>query len=314
VRQKRSRRNPNKNSNSPQGKFTSNQPGRGPRSPYGDDRSGRRPARPSNNQQRRGGPTAHGFSSRRSSGGPSTLTSKDGRIVAGVHAVREALKVRPQAVTQIWIKNEADLAVEPLKTVNELAKRHQVQMHFKSGQQLDQICASHQGVVAAVSELPLYSGIRPGACYVILDQIEDPHNLGAMLRTGWLIGVDAFFIPDHHSVGLTPTVHKVATGACEHVPVQTVSNVKRLISELKEEGFKIVGLAGSGSSMIHQNQYPESVAFVIGSESDGMRRQTAESCDLLVKIPQSTSDASYNASVACAMVLGEWKRQKISLT
>ena len=238
-----------------------------------------------------------------------TMNPREGRIVAGVHAVVEVLKVRPHAVTKLWLKNGVDLKAEPFSGISQLIKKTNVEVQFKSGQQLDQICNSHQGIAAQVTETPKFTGIQENACYVILDQIEDPHNLGAMLRTGWLLGVDAFFIPEHHSVGLTPTVHKVATGACEHVPVTSISSIKRLIADLKDKEFQVIGLSGEAKETLFRTQFPKSIAFVIGSESDGLRKTTEESCDKLLAINQTTSQASFNASVACAMVLSEWKRQ-----
>lgn len=246
----------------------------------------------------------------RGSGKPPPREQLRGRIAAGIHSVMEALKTRPESISAIWIKRGMELNKGPLRDLGQLLLKNHIEPEYKSGPQLDQYCQSHQGALAALSGGPIFNGIQAGDCYLILDQIEDPHNLGAMLRTAWLIGAAAVFIPDHHSVGLTPTVHKVATGACEHIPVEAVSSIKTLLAELKSEGFVTFGLSDKATQSLYSTKFPESVAFVVGSESDGMRLQTEMACDSLISIDQTVTAASYNASVACAMVLSEWKRQQ----
>jgi len=144
---------------------------------------------------------------------------------------------------------------------------------------------------------------------LILDGIEDPHNLGAIVRTSWLVGVDGVFIPEDRAVGLTPTVHKVACGGVEHVPVMGVTNFSNYSEELKKQGYWLYGLSPRGKKSIFELELPEKVVWVVGSEDKGMRVTTERLCDELAFIPQASSSASYNASVATAMALAETLRQ-----
>ena len=143
----------------------------------------------------------------------------------------------------------------------------------------------------------------------MLDGIEDPHNLGAILRTSWLTGVHGVLIPEDRAVGLTPTVHKVACGGVEHVPVEETTNFSNYAEDLKKKGYWIYGLSPRGKKSIFELDLPEKVVWAIGAEDKGMRVTTERLCDELVFIPQSSASASYNASVATAMALTETLRQ-----
>ena len=144
----------------------------------------------------------------------------------------------------------------------------------------------------------------------VLDQITDPHNLGAILRTAWLLGVKALILSDSRTVSLTPAATKVASGGAEHVPVETVASLPQTLSDLKQKGFWIFGLAAGGQQRLWTVKIPDKVVWVIGAEGSGIRSSVAKFCDELISIPQSDKEASFNASVASALAFGETFRQR----
>lgn len=234
------------------------------------------------------------------------------RWVVGIHSCEEALKVRPGKVREIWLRDDW-ASSQQLRDVAELAEKFKVPLKSKSTGQLDQIGSGHQGVALAVTESPEVDWANleaPGAKLVlVLDGIEDPHNLGSMLRTAWLTGVSAIFIPTDRAVGLTPAACKVASGGAEHVPVESEASLPSLLQKLKDAGFWIYGLAEKGTRKPWEFQFPEKVAWVVGSEGSGMRVPTERACDELVRLPQVETGSSYNASIALAMALAETCRQ-----
>jgi 23S rRNA (guanosine2251-2'-O)-methyltransferase len=176
-----------------------------------------------------------------------------------------------------------------------------------------------QGVVAFAPEKKaadleeILSGIRERGetgFVLILDQIEDPQNLGALIRTAECAGVHGAIIPKHHAAPISSTVVKASAGATEHLPIAEVTNIVSAIEELKESGFWVVGLAGDGEKMYSQVDYTVPVAFVVGNEGRGIRRLVKEHCDHLVRIPLFGKVESLNASVAGALGMFEVVRQR----
>lgn len=234
------------------------------------------------------------------------------RWVIGLHSCEETLKVRPRAVREVWLRSDWSSS-QQLQVIQEKAASARLPVRERSPGQLDQLGSGHQGVALAVTESPQldWEQLKSAetAIVLILDHIEDPHNLGSILRTAWLVGVSAIFIPTDRAVGLTPTVCKVASGGAEYVPVVTESNLPSLMENLKESGFWIYGLAEAGTRAPWEFQLGKKTAWVIGSEGQGLRKTTERVCDELVRIPQVASGSSYNAAIACAMALGETSRQ-----
>jgi 23S rRNA (guanosine2251-2'-O)-methyltransferase len=150
---------------------------------------------------------------------------------------------------------------------------------------------------------------KPQVMVVALDGVEDPHNVGAILRTAWLMRAEALFVPESRAAHLTPSAVKVASGGAEHIPVHVEANLPSLLQSLKDMGFWIYGLSHKGERSFWQMEYPEKVAWVIGSESKGLRTPVERACDELVSIPQASAAASYNASVAAAIAMTETQRQ-----
>lgn len=174
----------------------------------------------------------------------------------------------------------------------------------------------HQGVVAAVEapdpvgEEVLDAPATDERLLLVLDGVQDPHNLGACLRTAEAVGVDAVIIPKDRAVGLTPVARKVAAGAAERVPVVAVTNLVRTLEKLKHLGYWITGLAGEAEESLYEVDLTGPLVLVMGAESEGLRRLTRETCDRLVHIPMCGDIESLNVSVAAAVSLYEAFRQR----
>ena len=236
------------------------------------------------------------------------------RTVIGLHAAREVLKVRPKAITEIWLKVGAERSRDHIAFI-EFAKKNLLKLQIKSGGQLDKIAPSHQGVCVLVNETPDYDfenlSNDPSEKIVLLalDEVTDPHNVGAVLRTAWLLGAKAILVPENRSAHLTPAVMKVASGGAEHVPLVNIGSLATCLTALKKKGFWIYGLDGSASSHLPKIHFNPKVVLVVGAEDKGLRSTTAAVCDELISIPQNTNEASFNASVAAALALYEVARQ-----
>ncbi|MBP1970844.1 23S rRNA (guanosine2251-2'-O)-methyltransferase [Virgibacillus natechei] len=185
---------------------------------------------------------------------------------------------------------------------------------------LDQLAnGNHQGVIAYVASYQ-YASLEDlfnraeerseDPFFIILDELEDPHNLGSILRTADATGVHGVIIPKRRSVGLTATVAKTAAGAIEHVPVVRVTNISDTISELKERNVWIVGTEGNATEDYRVLEGTLPIALVIGNEGKGMSRLTAKKCDWTVSLPMQGSVESLNASVACSLLLYEVYRKR----
>lgn len=234
-----------------------------------------------------------------------------GHWVTGIHSCREVIKTRPQAVREILIKPEVNKGTE-LYEFMEFAKVHKVKVQAQASA-LDRLSSGHQGVAVRVDGFISFDMEELRAERVVclaLDSLQDPQNLGAILRTSWLMGVKVVFVPELRSTHLTPAVTKVACGATEHVAVEVVSNLYDHLRSLKDLGFFVMGLKGGvNSTPLWSLNLPDKLVWVVGSEGDGLRSSTEKACDDLVAIPQTIEDASYNASVAAALALMETRRQ-----
>ena len=200
-----------------------------------------------------------------------------------------------------------------LRTLAEQLEAKKIKIEEKSEQQLQEISRSHQGAVA-FSDQNLdfdYQNYVWGSNGLVLalDGVEDTHNLGAILRTSWLMGVNGVIIPEDRAVGLTATVHKVASGGVEHVPLHRTNQFATPFEVLKKTGFWVFGLSHKAEKSIYDLNIPEKVIWVLGAEDKGLRSTTEKVCDELVSIPQLSPNASYNVSVSAALALGETKRQ-----
>lgn len=178
----------------------------------------------------------------------------------------------------------------------------------------------HQGVVAEINRLEsgneddlfrLLETLQHAPLILILDQIQDPHNLGACLRTADGAGVDAVVLPKDGAAPVNQTVRRVAAGAVDRIPVFYVVNLSRSLESLKQKGFWIYGTSDSGETSLYELKFTGNTAIVMGAEGKGLRRLTREHCDQLIRIPMSGSVSSLNVSVASGVILFEAVRQRI---
>jgi 23S rRNA (guanosine2251-2'-O)-methyltransferase len=145
---------------------------------------------------------------------------------------------------------------------------------------------------------------------VVLDGVEDPHNLGAVIRTAHAAGAGAIIIPERRAAGVTDVVAKAAAGALEHLPVVRVTNINRTLEDLKRRGMWIYGLDERGTAAYDQIDYAAKSVLVLGGEGGGLHEQVRKNCDVLVRIPLAGKISSLNVSVAAGVVLFEWKRRR----
>ncbi len=240
-------------------------------------------------------------------------------IIFGVLPVLEALRAENRRIEKIVIADGAN--EKRLHEILQLAKQNGVIFQKVPRENLSRMVehgANHQGIVAVVAAAEYYSADqllaeifqKENSLSVILDGVEDPRNLGAILRTVECAGADGVFIPERRAVGLTETVAKSSAGATEYVKVAKISNVNRLIDELKEHNIWVVGASGEAKMDYTDWDWTNSSALVLGGEGKGLHRLTAEKCDVLVKIPMFGKIESLNVSVACGVVLFESLRQR----
>jgi 23S rRNA (guanosine2251-2'-O)-methyltransferase len=244
-------------------------------------------------------------------------------LVHGLHAVRWLLQRHPERVRQVWLQKGRDDA--RAAEIGTLARQAGIAIQNAEARTLDSMTAeaSHQGVVAAVApsqpwdEAQLQrqvTALQEPALLLLLDGVQDPHNLGACLRTADACGAHAVIVPKDRAVGLNATVRKVAAGAAETVPLVTVTNLARAMRALKEQGIWLIGLAADAAQRCCDTDLTGAVGIVMGGEGEGLRRLTRESCDLLASLPMSGAIESLNVSVAAGMALYEATRQRRSKT
>lgn len=238
----------------------------------------------------------------------------------GLHAVQAALDYSPKKIIRVWVDAQrldkrlgkiiddfAALGIEPEKT---------------DRKKLDRLADgnNHQGIAMEVEmpgELPendlkdAVLTLDKPALFLVLDNVQDPHNLGACLRTADATGVQGVIITKDNATGITPTVCKVASGAAETVPVYQVTNLARTLRWLKDQGIWIMGAAGEAGQTCYQADLTMPLAIVVGAEGSGLRRLTKEQCDFLVKLPMLGQVESLNLSVATGVLLYEAVRQRM---
>jgi 23S rRNA (guanosine2251-2'-O)-methyltransferase len=232
-------------------------------------------------------------------------------VLAGIHPVREALKAG-RDLDRVLIARGA--GGPRLQEIIDLARGRAVPVRFEPREALDRASngAAHQGVVAfgAAERYADLSQIQAGAqLLVLLDGVEDPHNLGAIIRTAHAAGAAAVLIPDRRAAGLTETVAKAAAGALEHLPVVRIGNVSQTLEALKEKGFWIYGLDERAKDLYSEIDYARPTVIVLGGEGQGLHQLVKKHCDVLVRIPMSGAISSLNVSVAAGIVLFEWNRR-----
>jgi 23S rRNA (guanosine2251-2'-O)-methyltransferase len=236
-------------------------------------------------------------------------------ILSGIHPVAEALRAN-HPLERLVIAQGA--GGPRLQEIIDLARRASIPVRFEPRNQLDRLAGTpaHQGVIA-MGAAKKYADIDSAAAsqlVVVLDGVEDPHNLGAIIRTAHAAGAGSIVIPERRAASVTDVVAKAAAGALEYLPVALVTNINRALEELKERGFWIYGLDERGTSNYDQVDYGAPTAFVLGGEGKGLHEQVRRHCDMLVRIPMAGKISSLNVSVAAGVVLFEWKRRRAGST
>ncbi|QHS09937.1 23S rRNA (guanosine(2251)-2'-O)-methyltransferase RlmB [Sinimarinibacterium sp. NLF-5-8] len=238
-------------------------------------------------------------------------------VIGGFHAVLAVLEDGHDKPFEILLAQGREDA--RMHRVRQLAAVHGVRVQSVSRHDLDVKAPGlkHQGVLAYVPEKAfdsedfLYRSAEAGHVLLVLDGVQDPHNLGACLRTAEAAGVTAVIIPRDRSAGVTATVRKAAAGAAERVPLIAVTNLARTLERLKALGYWVTGLAGEGAESIFEVDLTGPVVLVMGAEGEGLRRLTRECCDHLAYIPMQGKTESLNVSVAAAVCLYECYRQRL---
>lgn len=239
----------------------------------------------------------------------------------GLHSVQAALDYSPKKISKAWI--DAQRQDKRLSQAVEALLDLGIELEKTERKKLDKLAEgnNHQGIVievempAELSENELKAAVEnltTTALFLVLDNVQDPHNLGACLRTADATGVHGVIITKDNATGITPTVCKVASGAAETVPVYQVTNLSRTLRWLKEHGIWVMGAAGEATQTAYQVDFNVPLALVVGAEGKGMRRLTREQCDVLVKLPMRGQVESLNLSVATGVLLYEVLRQRLS--
>jgi 23S rRNA (guanosine2251-2'-O)-methyltransferase len=245
----------------------------------------------------------------------SRQAGKEPRVVFGFHAVLARLRADPRSVVEIFVDETRQDG--RMKDLVATAQRVGVSLHRVPTKRLDGFYGGgrHQGVVARVEVKKVADSLEEllekieKPLLLVLDGVTDPHNLGACLRVANAAGAHAVIAPRDRAAGITPAVSKVASGAAEATPYLMVTNLARTLAELKERNIWIVGADERAEKTLYQADLPESIAWVLGAEGEGMRRLTRESCDLLVRIPMRGEVESLNVSVSAGICLFESLRR-----
>lgn len=240
-------------------------------------------------------------------------------IVFGIHAARHALQHSPDSILEIWVQENKKDARNIQQLLDSTGT---ITVHFVNKQTLDRLAGyqRHQGIVLrrkmekASGQQDLIDRLQEFAAeqamILALDGVQDPHNLGACLRTADAAGVCAVVLPKNKAVSVNATVSKVAAGAAENVPVYEVTNLARTLRQLQEAGFWVIGTCDDAPESIYVADLNRPLVLVLGAEGSGLRHNTRKQCDTLVRIPMHGIVESLNISVACGICLYEALRQR----
>jgi len=236
--------------------------------------------------------------------------------IFGKHAVSEALSKRPDVVKQVFL----DLNFSDAKLIRQIetAKIAAKPLNLKNPPRGISANAAHQGIVAAIVPHKLMLdykdfigklSINDHTALLILGEVQDPHNVGAVIRSAAAFGLAAVLIPPHNQAPVTGTVIKVSAGMAFRIPLVAISNVNSVARDLQKRGFWIYGLEGDGTVKSTTEKFSKPSAFILGNEGSGLREKTKELCDDLISIPIHPRCESLNAAAATAIVLSSWSAQ-----
>jgi 23S rRNA (guanosine2251-2'-O)-methyltransferase len=247
------------------------------------------------------------------------LSKEERRNLLGFHAVESALRRAPEQLNVLWIASEAKNT--RLKPIEDLARQSGIEIRLCPRSELDRLSGGerHQDLVAEFTPANLYGErdlprlleqSKSPPFVLVLDGVQDPHNLGACLRSAEAAGVDFVVIPKDRAAPLTSVARRTASGAAELMPILIATNLARILRQLKAAGIWLAGTTDSAPQSLYQADLGGPLALVAGGEGDGMRRLTEEHCDYLIRIPMQGSVETLNVSVATAVCLFEIVRQR----
>lgn len=239
-------------------------------------------------------------------------------VIYGLHAVRALTKTQPERIESLWVQNTSTAKCEDIL---QQAAEADIPIVYKKASDLDQACPDtvHQGIIAWVKagvteyyESDIKGLLQQTQTQLILalDGVQDPHNVGALIRSANAFGVGMVLVLKNRASPITPVVQKVSSGAASITPIVTVINLVRALGLLKAEGFWVTGLAGEGSQTLSEIDLTGPQVLVLGAEGEGLRRLTREHCDYIASIPMQGTVASLNVSVAGGIALYEADRQR----
>lgn len=238
--------------------------------------------------------------------------------IYGRNTVEEALKDEASRIEKIFVRN--NIRDSQLSSIFDLASSNRIPISHVPGSKLYELVGSvnDQGVVALLSAVPYRDfgewieqvDTSDYPAVLLLDEIEDPHNVGAIIRTAVAAGISAVLVPKHRQAPVNATVYKTSAGTAGKIPIVRVGNLNQSIMELKDAGFWIAGLAMGGDTPLWKLEIDRPLAFIIGNEGSGIRQKTLEHCDYHISIPMEAGVESLNASVSAALVCYEWRRKK----
>ena len=242
--------------------------------------------------------------------------SKEKVYIYGKHALMEALTNTPRVIKKAFLAPDLrDVALHALLEMREIPI---AKLSASSGRELVGQGAVHQGVIAIMDPSALLLSLddflarldmKTNPAIAILGEVQDPHNVGAIIRSAAAFGFAGVLIPQHHQAGITGTVVKTSAGMVFRIPLVTIGNVNNAIKILKEKGFWTYGLAMDGATTLVTEAFDAPAAFIIGNEGAGIREKTLLACDITLKIPMHPRTESLNAAVSAAVVFYEWSRK-----
>lgn len=236
----------------------------------------------------------------------------------GKHALTEALLARPQVVQKVFLSKEMEADSELVS----LLKKHAIGISSMKGDVKKDVGsdAVHQGVIAVINPDLLYSSMenalenaakKSNPCIVLLDELHDPHNVGAIIRSAVAFGASAILLPKHNQAPITGVVIKTSVGMVFRIPIVLIGNVNQTIRDLKTQGYWSYGLVMDGTTTLSKAAFDTPTLFIVGNESVGIREKTLELCDIPLSIPMNPDCESLNAATAASIVLYEYSRTNL---
>jgi len=237
----------------------------------------------------------------------------DNTYIYGKHAVKEAVSIRPDIVSVIYLADEKD--VELFKKASAGKQIPLRELNLKKLPKGVPSDAVHQGVIAEINPKKLMvdyedfmrdCDVTSDTAFVLFGEVQDPHNVGAVIRSAVAFGITGILIPEHRQAQVNGTVIKVSAGMAFKIPLIQIGNVNNTVKDLKERGFWVYGLDGEAEQSVSDEQFEKPSVLILGNEGEGIRLKTLEHCDIPLRIPMSKNAESLNASVAAGIVLHAW--------